>query len=317
MARSYLQHFDRLTIWKRNDERAPHKPLLILWAIGRCLQGEDRLVEYAVAHDSLLSLLSAFGPPRRDHKPHEPFWRLQNDHIWEIPDRHRMTEDSRGGVSPAGLREFQIKGGFPKPLFELFRRETTIARNVAHQLVSAHFPKSMQTAVLEATLGERIVFDPWAHDHRPSSDQSELLEYTVKRRKRNSEFRDNVLQLCRRRCAVCEYSIEFPEKYWPALEAAHIKWNSHSGPDEASNGLSFCVLHHELFDWGAFTILPDSLQIAVAPEVVNQSSVVSLTDFDGLELPVKRKNYSDWPAENFLNWHARNVFKDSTFRARR
>ena len=110
MTHSHLQHFDHLTIWKRNDERAPHKPLLVLWAIGRCLQGKDRLVEYKVVHEALLSLLNAFGPARLRHKPQEPFWRLQKDRVWEIPDANRIAEDSRGGVSPARLREFHNHG---------------------------------------------------------------------------------------------------------------------------------------------------------------------------------------------------------------
>ena len=315
MTHSYLQHFDHLTIWKRNDERAPHKPLLVLWAIGRCLQGKDRLVEYKVVHEALLSLLNAFGPARLRHKPQEPFWRLQKDRVWEIPDANRIAEDSRGGVSPARLREFHIMGGFPEALFDSFRRDRTVALNVAEQLVSAHFPESMRMAVLEATLGERTIYDPWYPNPSPvvDSKQSPLLESMVSRRTRNPHFRNSVLPNYRNRCAVCEFSMEFPVGYRPALEAAHIKWHSYRGPDEASNGLSLCVLHHELFDWGAFTILPESLEVVVAKEVLNRNSVESLTDFNGLELAVKPNNYSDQPAADYLNWHARNVFKDPTF----
>ena len=30
-----LRRIDRITVWKRGSERAPHKPLLILYALGR------------------------------------------------------------------------------------------------------------------------------------------------------------------------------------------------------------------------------------------------------------------------------------------
>jgi hypothetical protein len=31
-------------VWKRGGERAPHKPLLALYAIGRALRGEPRMM---------------------------------------------------------------------------------------------------------------------------------------------------------------------------------------------------------------------------------------------------------------------------------
>ena len=39
--------FESLRVWQRGDERAPHKPLLILYAIGRLLQGAQRLLPYS------------------------------------------------------------------------------------------------------------------------------------------------------------------------------------------------------------------------------------------------------------------------------
>jgi putative restriction endonuclease len=39
--------FNNLTVWRRGGERAPHKPLLALYAIARLLRGEPRMVEYA------------------------------------------------------------------------------------------------------------------------------------------------------------------------------------------------------------------------------------------------------------------------------
>jgi putative restriction endonuclease len=46
------EKFNSITLWKRGGERAPHKPLLALYAIGRVLRGEPRIVAYAqVDHD--------------------------------------------------------------------------------------------------------------------------------------------------------------------------------------------------------------------------------------------------------------------------
>jgi putative restriction endonuclease len=36
------ERFNSITVWKRGGERAPHKPLLALYAIGRVLRGLSR-----------------------------------------------------------------------------------------------------------------------------------------------------------------------------------------------------------------------------------------------------------------------------------
>ncbi|HSK29851.1 MAG TPA: hypothetical protein VLA17_07795 [Candidatus Limnocylindria bacterium] len=60
------ERFGSLTVWKRGGERAPHKPLLALYAIGRGLRGEPRMASYAQFDKDLAKLLVEFGPPRQD-----------------------------------------------------------------------------------------------------------------------------------------------------------------------------------------------------------------------------------------------------------
>ncbi len=311
---AYLQHFQRLKVWKKNGERAPHKPLLALWSIGRCLQGKARLVDYDTAHQALLVLLNTFGPHRKHHTPQEPFWRMQKDQIWEIPGAAQVPVQPGGSVSPTVLRTLKVQGGFPKPLDECFRRNRAAAFEVAKQLVADHFPETMHAAVLKATLGEQAVHDLWT-DHQPvASSQSPILESALRRRTRNPKFRKEILETYGYRCAVCKYSFEFPAGNWPALEAAHIKWHSHQGPDEPKNGLSLCVLHHELFDWGVFTIHPGSLDIVVATTVLEHSRGTAMTLFQKKSLLVKPEQDRYRPAPEYLNWHARNVFKGPPLR---
>src|SRR5262249_38742900 len=76
-----LQQFDRLAVWRRGDQRAPHKPLLVLYALGRWQRGERAVIPYAEVEHDLTALLKEFGPPRQSHHPEYPFWRLQNDGV--------------------------------------------------------------------------------------------------------------------------------------------------------------------------------------------------------------------------------------------
>ena len=85
-----LKRFVRLQIWTANGQRAPHKPLLALWAIGRCLRGEERLARYEEADRELTKLLRAFGPHRKSIHTKAPFWRLQGDGVWEVRDADRV-----------------------------------------------------------------------------------------------------------------------------------------------------------------------------------------------------------------------------------
>ena len=41
-----IQRFETLNIWSSGGQRAPHKPLLVLYAIGRLLRDGIRLIPY-------------------------------------------------------------------------------------------------------------------------------------------------------------------------------------------------------------------------------------------------------------------------------
>jgi len=41
-----IQKFQNLNVWKNGEQRAVHKPLLALYAIGKLLRGESGLTPY-------------------------------------------------------------------------------------------------------------------------------------------------------------------------------------------------------------------------------------------------------------------------------
>jgi putative restriction endonuclease len=64
------QAIAHITIWRKGEQRAPHKPLLLLYVLANYQQGHARLFDYGTeVHEQLLSLLERFGPQRKAHYP--------------------------------------------------------------------------------------------------------------------------------------------------------------------------------------------------------------------------------------------------------
>ena len=278
--------FSRLQVWHANGQRAPHKPLLVLWAIGRCLRGEERMVSYGEADKELSKLLRSFGPHRRTVHTEFPFWRLQHDGVWKIRDADRVTVGSGGDAHKSSLLRLDTHGGFPQAIHAALRDNKELAVQLASSLVDAHFPNTVRDEVLRA-VGIESGF-----------------EYS-RRKVRDRTFGPAVLNAYGYRCAVCEFAVCLDDQPI-ALEAAHIKWHQAWGPSQVRNGRALCVLHHRLFDKGAFTLSCNFSMIG-AKSASGSGFDISLGQFDSKPIFLP-SNVDDWPDLRFLRWHAREVF---------
>ena len=229
-----LQKFKTLNLWQKGGKRAPHKPLLVLYAIGKLLRAESRLIAYSDVEEKLGKLLQEFGPWKSSNRPEFPFWRLRNDEVWEVSDADKIRQTKSGDAYIIDLRRYKVSGGFPEPIDLLLRNDPKLAFEIIQNLLDAHFPDSLHGDILQ-TVG---------------------IEFPIqisKRKKRDPDFRENVLKAYEYKCAVCGFDVKL--RCQPvALSAAHIKWHQAGGPDTEVNGLALCVLHHKLFDRGAFML---------------------------------------------------------------
>ena len=197
------------------------------------------------------------------------------------------------------------------PIYEAFRSDSALAMLIARRLLDAHFPETMRSAILKATLKEHAPKAEMLLSELTSSEHASYLKATSTRRARDDKFRGMALEKYGHCCAVCNYSVEFPVGCWPALQAAHIKWHWHLGPDNPNNGISLCVLHHELFDWGLYTIEPGSLQIRVARKVLERGPNDPIAGLHRERLWRVPGRSMDRPAEEYLAWHGSQVFRDA------
>jgi len=92
-AEEIIERFAGITVWKAHGQRAPHKPLLILWILARLQRGEQSIASFAEIDQPLKTLLQDFGPSRKSYHPEYPFWHLQSDGLWVIPEREVLDRD--------------------------------------------------------------------------------------------------------------------------------------------------------------------------------------------------------------------------------
>ncbi len=297
--------FQNLRTFRQGNRRAPHKPLLVLWAIGRCLRGERRWARYSEVDAQLTQLIRLFGPHYKSPiKTEVPFWRLSHDKVWELDRPHLVKVTNSGDPSKPDLKNHDIHGGLLERDYAAFRSDPLLAQEVAVSLVARHFPPILQDEVLV-----RTGIPPGAPEDDLAAGWPEWVN--TRRRWRDPAFRQQVLLAYEHRCAVCEFSGRLFDKPL-ALEAAHIQWHAYRGPAVVRNGLALCTLHHELFDWGAFTILP-SLQIKVAQGFQGAGVEAALGQYDGRSLRAPPREEQARPGREFLSWHMNEVFRGRGF----
>ncbi|WP_017598486.1 phosphorothioated DNA-binding restriction endonuclease, partial [Nocardiopsis lucentensis] len=226
--------------WTRNGYRAPHKPLLLLYALGHHQRHGARPIPYSEAERRLAHLLREFGPPRRT-SPAYPFHHLTSDGLWRV-----TTVDGRecDADTATGLRNESARGGLSPEFSTALSRDPGLTVRIARYLLDANFEPSLHAEICVLAgldLGTGAV----------RTDDVRLVAGH-----RDPRFRDLVLDAYDHRCAFCGYD-GWIDGGPVALEAAHVRWWALGGPDDLTNGLCLCSIHHRLFDRGVLGLSRD------------------------------------------------------------
>ncbi|MFF4951249.1 phosphorothioated DNA-binding restriction endonuclease [Streptomyces chattanoogensis] len=285
----WLERTARLRQWTGNGVRAPHKPLLLLYALGRFQEDADGELRYSAVEEDLKRLLAEYGPANRT-TPAYPFHHLVNDGVWEV----RTT---RGSGSPgSGVRELRAADAAGRLVPELrtaLGREPSLLGRMARVLLDLHFPPSLHGELCEA-VGLEL-------------ELAETEPLAAGRRQRDRRMRELVLTAYEYQCAFCGYDGRIGAVP-VGLEAAHVRWWAFDGPDDVDNGLCLCALHHKLFDKGVLGI-GDGHRILVSQRFVGRSPAAREHVIALAGRPILGPQPGTLPvAETHRSWHTRQVF---------
>ncbi|QRX91959.1 phosphorothioated DNA-binding restriction endonuclease [Streptomyces noursei] len=289
----WLDRVAKLRQWTNNGARAPHKPLLLLYALANYQRDADGELRYSAVEGELRQLLTEYGPPHPT-TPAYPFHHLASDGVWEVrTDQGLGSPGSRVGV----LRSSGATGRLAPGLRTALATDSSLLTRLTRVLLDTHFPPSLHTDLCEA-VGLDLELAEAGHVSGAGARA---------RRQRDRRMRELILTAYEFQCAFCGYDGALGTSA-VGLEAAHVRWWSHNGPDEVDNGLCLCSLHHKLFDKGVLG-LGDDHRILVSQRFVGRSEasrqyVLALTG-----RPVMGPQPGNAPvARRHREWHARQVF---------
>jgi putative restriction endonuclease len=290
---------------RREDTYAPHKPLLLLLALGRIQHGLPRLATFAELEPQLKEMLRTFAPASSLNSRHYPFWHLRGDAaraLWELNAPKALTVRPDGATPNLGeLRQPGVQAGFSAEVFDALVHQPSLLQQAAQSLLNSSFPETLHADILAAA----------GLDLSPSGVPVAIEEATytaTSRKRRDPAFREKVMRAYEWRCCVCGFDLRIG--HLPAgLEAAHIQWHHVGGPDIEPNGLSLCALHHKLFDLGVFTIEPAEHRIVFSQHALaaERGNGGELRHHGQPMLPPQDADLKPQPV--FLAWNRDNVFK--------
>lgn len=285
---SPLEEVLRLRQHQKDGVRSPHKPLLVLLALGRLARTGSSEVPWTIARTDLAALIKEFGPPSKTDATQSaayPFTRLRSDGLWSLDEDVPMDR-----VGP--LEEHHVSGRLPEWV-ERKLGDPAVLNATARAVAEAEFPPTLIPDIFTA-VGLDIDDAYGRYEPAPAS------------RRRSAAWPAVILKAWDRQCAFCGFDGQLGQST-VGLEAAHVRWFNFDRPDDLDNGLALCSLHHKLFDRGALGLTLD-YRIHVAHDYTARTEAGRRV-YDLIDRRLEPRVGTQLPAEPHIRWHQEQVFK--------
>lgn len=285
----FFRRLSDMLVYRKGDQRAPHKPLYLLFCISGVQAGTDRLHSFDAVYQTLKPALRMFAPRTASVHPEYPFWRLQHDGLADFSaDGPLVSRKSSDDPTVSSLRQQNARGGLLEPDYQMLRGNLQLQSLTIHKILDAHFPASVHEDIVQ--------FFGLVLDDRHANDRTS-----------DTEFRNQVLSAYDNSCAITGFNLDVSGRP-VGVEAAHIFWPQSGGNDEPSNGIAMTVLHRKLFHLGLFSIDSDYRFIVAAETSDRGSSKFALSALSGKKMSLPKEK-ALWPNQTALSWHQRWVFR--------
>ena len=239
-----LEKIANLKTARSGDRRAPHKPLLLLIAIGAYTAGK-KVITYDEIEESLTPLLKAYAPPVKSrHQPELPYWHLMTDKLWIVDGADSFPRQAGGFPKKEAIRN--SSGRLSDDLIELIESDPSSVLTIVDMILEEHFAPSIHQDIADA-VGLTLP--------NPTGVRERSLVVT-RARYRDPNFRIMVMAAYEYKCAATGFRAALGGSY-TGCEAAHIKLHSNNGPDTVTNGIVLEPTMHKLFDLGAWALTDD------------------------------------------------------------
>ena len=277
-----------LYVWKRGSQRAPHKPLMLLYALG-CWSYGIKEFDWHSVKEKVGALIDQFGGNAKPDASN-PFVRLRKDYngkLWVIEGELVLGSSDNPIVSELNARNNVARF---HPDFEKIISNRNTFDKIVNQLLVEHFSETQFEDILNAC------------------GLSTNAKVFVSRNQRDPEFRQSVLDAYGHKCAICDYNIQFRTKII-GLEAAHIQWHNSEGPDIVQNGIALCSMHHKLLDYGAIGF-NDNYELIAAKGLSGSPMQLDylIYSHEGKQMALPRNGVEE-PSVEYLRWQRKEIFK--------
>lgn len=263
------------------------KPLLLLLLVSWIENGrlDENRFHFEDIEKKLAQLIREHGgrPTKSGPRPEQPFWHLASAPFWRVKTQRDYPLSRTALISD--LRHRESYGSFDPKVFRLIRSSSDARARVVDSILNDWWPET-----LHGDIREDLGLDRLDSRRRPQRDQ----QFTVE-----------VLENFRYSCAFCGFHAVL-NRQATGVDAAHIHWRAHRGPDEVENGIALCKLHHWAFDKGILGI-DEQDRICIADAfVTQQDGGLPLESLVNRPLAVQSRNRAI--AKRFLDWHRQNVY---------